>query len=366
MARRAPAPPLISIHWKGTPPGSHHPDPAGSGGQPGANRRGEMSHTVRLVPSGHRFVVEADEPIVDAALRAGLDLAHGCAAGNCGGCKARVLSGQVRRVRSQDFAFSETEKAAGFILTCTHTASSDLVLEAQEAASAQDVPRQEIRCTVRKLEADDPGTMLLHLKTPRSQTLRFLAGQRVNLTTREGLSGELPVASCPCDGRSLLFLLHDRPDEPLLERLSGHTGAPQTLTLTGPQGDFLFDSEPSASLLFVALGLGVGPIKSMVEHALALDSAPRIDLYRTRSGSGRSYLDRLFCAWQDTLENFRYTPLPEDTSPAALAQRIASERCAEEPRDLYLAGPKGAIEALCARAEALGLSRGRMRSEIVD
>jgi len=325
-----------------------------------------MSHSVTLLPTGHSFVVEANEPIIDAALREGLSLAHGCASGNCGGCKARLVSGQVRRLRSQDYPLGEAEKAAGYILMCVHTPTSDLVLEAQEAASAGDVPLQEIRCTVRKVEPGSDGTMLLHLKTPRSQTLRFLAGQRVRLTTREGLSTELPVASCPCDGRSLLFLLHDRPDDPFLRHMLSPAALSQTLVVSGPQGDFLLDSEPGIALAFVAIGLGAAPIKSMVEHALALDNAPRIDLYRTHSGDARGYLDRLFYSWQDALENFRYTPLPEPTDPAAMAERVAADLSDTGPSDLYLAGPGAAVEVFRARARALGLDPQRTHSEIVE
>jgi len=53
--------------------------------------------------------------------------------------------------------------------------------------------------------------MRLHLQTPRSNRLRFLAGQRVTLGLSAGvvssddLHAELPVASCPCDDRNLIF-----------------------------------------------------------------------------------------------------------------------------------------------------------------
>jgi len=325
-----------------------------------------MSHTVRLVPSGHSFVVEADEPIVEAALREGLSLGYGCAGGNCGACKARLVSGQVRRLRSQDYVFSEADKAAGALLTCVHTAASDLVLEASQALSAMDIPFQEIRCTVRKVEPGADGRLLLHLKAPRSQALRFLAGQRVTLTTRDGLSAELPVASCPCDGRSLLFLLHDRPGDAFIRHVFDQVAPSQPLLVTGPRGDFLLNSEPGVPLLFVAFGLGVAPIKSMLEQALALDEAPRIDLYRTRGGDGRGYLDRLFRSWQDALESFRYTPLPEQTSPVSMAEQVAVQLADEDRPDTYLAGPAAAVEAFSEGLARLGADSARVLSDRVE
>ena len=55
-----------------------------------------------------------------AALGAFLDgrlaVNYGCSNGNCGLCKARVVSGQVMKVRPHDYVLSETEKSQGYTL----------------------------------------------------------------------------------------------------------------------------------------------------------------------------------------------------------------------------------------------------------
>ena len=45
--------------------------------------------------SQHEFQAEADETILDAALRQGLLMPYGCRDGVCGTCRGRVLSGIV-------------------------------------------------------------------------------------------------------------------------------------------------------------------------------------------------------------------------------------------------------------------------------
>ena len=57
-----------------------------------------------------------DPSILDAAQRAGLDVPYACKAGVCSTCKGRLLDGQVRMDRN--FALSEAEVAAGFVLCC--------------------------------------------------------------------------------------------------------------------------------------------------------------------------------------------------------------------------------------------------------
>lgn len=325
-----------------------------------------MTHTVKLLPSGHRFTVEGREPIIDAGLREGINMGRGCASGNCGACKARVATGEVRQTQPYDYVFSEAEKAAGFILTCSYTAASDLVLECAEAGSADDIPYQEIRSAVRRIERPGEGKMLLHLKTPRTQTLRFLAGQRVSLSTPEGLQTHLPVASCPCDGRNLLFVLHDRRDDPFMRHVFDHLAPSQNLIVSGPYGDFSLRDDGADPLVFVAFDLGIAPVKSLIEQAMALDTAPRMDLYRTDSSDGRGYLDRLWRSWQDALETFHYSSLPPETSPEQMLERIAADLPGLSDADCYVAGPSSIVERFTTLAPDYGLELSRLRWDVVS
>jgi ring-1,2-phenylacetyl-CoA epoxidase subunit PaaE len=56
------------------------------------------------------------EPILDAALQAGLDAPYSCAGGACGTCRARVLLG--RAVMDQNHVLSDEEVERGHVLTC--------------------------------------------------------------------------------------------------------------------------------------------------------------------------------------------------------------------------------------------------------
>jgi hypothetical protein len=78
-------------------------------------------------------------------------------------------------------ALSETEKAQGYTLMCCHTAaSSELTLELLEAGGPQDIPEQQIVTQVRAITTSGTQHPLLHLQTPRTHRLRFLAGQSVH------------------------------------------------------------------------------------------------------------------------------------------------------------------------------------------
>jgi len=68
------------------------------------------------------------EPILDAALQAGLDAPYSCAGGACGTCRARVLLG--RAVMDQNHVLSADEVADGHVLTCqAHPVTEQLRIE---------------------------------------------------------------------------------------------------------------------------------------------------------------------------------------------------------------------------------------------
>ena len=45
-----------------------------------------------------------------------------------------------------------------------------------------------------------------------------------------------------------------------------------TVRVEGPRGEFVLDEASTRPLVFVAFDTGFAPIKSLIEHAMALDS----------------------------------------------------------------------------------------------
>ena len=60
--------------------------------------------------------VAEDEAILDAALRAGMDLPFACKGGMCSTCRAKLVEGDARM--EVNYSLEPWELKAGFILTC--------------------------------------------------------------------------------------------------------------------------------------------------------------------------------------------------------------------------------------------------------
>jgi len=323
-----------------------------------------MAANVKVIPSGHDFFVEGTESILDASVRSGLNLSYGCSSGNCGSCKARVVSGEVWKTREHDYVLSDREKQMGYILTCSNTAVTDLVLEAAEALSAGDLPQQEIRAVVRKIEELEPGLRLLSLQTPRTQTLRFLAGQRATLTAEDGAPGEYSITSCPCDARNLKFMLRRRPGDAFAENVFDRLQPGQTVGVQGPHGDFVLHEDAPEPSVFVAFGYGFAPIRSLVDHAISIDIIESFHLYWVATDAAGHYADRLCRSWRDSLDNFSYVDLAP-TTPEALAERIVADQQDLGRVNFYLAGEQQQVEALARMLRQRGAGEDAVRTEML-
>lgn len=268
-----------------------------------------MAAHVKVIPSGHEFFVEGSESILESALRGGLAFNYGCTGGNCGLCKARVISGEVQKIQNHDYVISEAEKNMGYRLMCSYTAVTDITVEAAEAHSVADIPLQQTEAKVKKLEPLANNILVLHLQTPRTQTLRFLAGQTARLMLDNEVSADYYIASCPCDGRNLEFHLHKTPNDKVTDIFFNRLKTGQKIEIEGPNGDFVLQEDSTRPALFITDNHGFAPIKSLIEHAIALDTVPSFHLHWITSNEGGHYQNNWCRSRADALDNFYYNPL---------------------------------------------------------
>lgn len=304
-----------------------------------------MQNKVTILPSGRTLPCDGNSTLLEAGLRAGLALGYGCSNGNCGECLARVVSGEVRKVRHHDFVISAEKRNSGHVLMCCNTAVTDIVLEAVEAHGSSEIPRQEITARVRNIEIVNGDVALLHLRTPRSRRLRFLAGQQVRLELPGADPAVYPISSCPCDDMNLHFQLPRLADDAFSEHVFTRLGKGDQVDITGPDGDFVLDEDAERPLVFIAWHTGFAPVRSLIEHAMALEFASKMRLvWMTRNARDR-YQDNLCRSWQDAFDNFVYLPVDADPRDGSISTATILELLNIDPVDIdgyafYVAGDR--------------------------
>lgn len=342
-----------------------------------------MTYSVQLTPSKKVFTAEKTETLLEAALRSGIALQYSCNTGACGGCVGRLVSGKVRNTQHHDFKFSGEQQAHGQLLLCCYAADSDLEIEAQEVGGVEDIPLQQIQTKVEKLEHLQDDMVILHLRTPRSQTLRFLAGQHISLGIEGLQSRNKSLASCPCNAMNLQFHIRRVHGDPFSEYVFTQLKTSQTVMIEGPWGSFTLDEASKRPIVFVAYETGFAPIKSIIEHTFALEAEQPIHLYWMVRQSDRPYLHNLCRSWLDAMDNFKFTPLQgepvtgvsswEDSAVPELdvpdMDRMGAAIVADYPDlsgfDVYLTAPDSSMDRISQILQQHGLPQAQLHMDVM-
>lgn len=219
---------------------------------------------------------QANESILEAALRQGVLLPHGCREGFCGACKGRVLSGTVSYDQGVPPALTKEDLAAGEALLCQAKASSDLRLDVVGARLEQVAAVKNVLAKVDKLERLSYDVMRLVLKFPAATSFDYKAGQYLEVVLKNGGRRAFSMAT---------MAIQDQRVELHVRKVVGGKFTPYVfdgmkegdlLRVEGPYGAFMLRpllwpaaSENLKGRVFVAGGTGFAPIKALIESILA-------------------------------------------------------------------------------------------------
>ena len=272
-----------------------------------------MGFKISVQPSGHVFAAEADESILDAALRQGLVMPYGCRDGACGSCRGKVLSGEVDHGRAQRNALSEADRRSGGALFCCAKARSDLLIESRELRSAQELPAKTLPARVQKLTRAAPDVMIVELKLPPNQRLQYFAGQYIEILLKGGRRRAFSLANAPHDDVCLQLHIRHVPGGQFTEHVFTAMHERDMLRINGPHGGFYLREDSGKPVLLIAGGTGFAPIKAIVEHAIAEGSTRPMDIYWGGRTSADLYLLPLAQQWALKHAHIHFIPVLSDS-----------------------------------------------------
>jgi CDP-4-dehydro-6-deoxyglucose reductase, E3 len=268
--------------------------------------------TVTLKPSGQQFQVEDGETVLAAALRQGLVLPYGCKNGACGSCKGKILEGSIDYGVYQKRVLTDEEKAQGKALFCQAKPLGDLVIEARAVGAAKGIQVKTLPCRVQTLERVADDVIVLRVKLPANEKMKFLAGQFIEFLLKDGTRRSFSMANAPHDAE--LVELHVRRvaggkfTEHVFEKMKER----DILRFEGPLGVFFLREESAKPVVLVASGTGFAPIKSLLEDVFHRGLQRPMTLYWGGRRPKDLYLHALAEKWAAEHASFKYVPVISD------------------------------------------------------
>jgi len=330
---------------------------------------------VTLKRSGHRFEVAPGETVLEAAQRAGIALPYSCRAGVCGSCKATLLAGRCTYPRNPPAALDAHERAQHAVLLCQAVPASDLLLEAREVTSVEDIARRRLDVVVVDKRLLAPDVIGLRLQpAPGEARLRWLAGQYLDVLLDDDRRRPFSIANEPqADGTIELHVRHVAGGG-FTSWVADGLNVGDTLRIEGPLGTFVPREDSERPMLFVAGGTGFAPVRAIVGHFMVLGTRRPMDIYWGARGVADLYLRDEAEGWARAASSVRFHPVlsnPAGGRAANLREGLVHEAVlADHPdlsgHDVYMSGPPGMIDAARHRFVAAGLPEDRLYYDSFD
>lgn len=273
---------------------------------------------ITVEPSGRQFSASGQETILAAAIHAGVGLPYGCKDGACGSCKCKKLSGEVTHEAYSENALSEAELAAGLILTCRATATSDVVLESRQVTGANAFPIKKMPVRVNALEKLSHDVMRVQLQLPAHTAFQFHAGQYLEFILRDGSRRAYSMATPPhVAANTPAIELHIRhmPGGKFTDHVFGAMKEKEILRAEGPFGSFFLREDSDKPMVFLASGTGFAPIKALLEHMQHKGMTRPVSLYWGGRRPEDLYMDAWLKELSTTMPNLSYVPVVSDAQP---------------------------------------------------
>ena len=258
--------------------------------------------------SGVTFEAEPREPLLYAALRAGVAIPYECATGTCGTCKARRIAGVIVGDWAQAPGNAYLRAERDEVLLCQTRALGNCTFEIPGKVSLASTARVRPsfgRGALARIDRLTSDTVELLLELDRE--LEFDAGQFAVLRVPHiaGYRG-YSMVNHPGSSARAKFIVKRKAGGALSEWLCSRARAGDPVEWFGPLGKAIFAPQEQRTIVCIAGGSGIASIMSILEAGCSsrhFDHFEADVFFGVRTNADLFHLDKL----QGFVDKFRRT-----------------------------------------------------------
>ncbi len=333
-----------------------------------------MSHTVRLISFDEEIEVAEDETILEIALEENIAYPFGCASGNCGACKARLVSGEVAHRAYSSFALTEDERARGLVLACRAEPRSDCALAVLNYDDAVSHPLKRLTGEVTAVEKLTHDIVAVRIRL--AEPMAYTAGQFASVAFPGFAARDYSFATPPDAAGNIEFHIRKMGEGGVSGFAFDELAAGEPVAVHGPLGFAFLRAAETGPIFAIAGGSGLAPIRAILQAALTqADTSGRpVRLWFGARAEADVYLESELADLAAAHPGFEYRIVLSAPDGATarrtglVTEALAADLAALGPAALdgaraYLAGPPVMVEAAEAVFRAAGLDRARIHAD---
>lgn len=315
-------------------------------------------YNIKLI-DGQTFQCESTQTLIEGAVQNGVFLEHSCLTGRCSSCKFKVIKGETF-TESDELPLSSEEKNQGYILGCVRKPLSDIELEAEDISQYGFSNPVTIPAKINTIKSLTPEIIRINLRVPPNQKVNFLEGQYMNVLWN-GIKRSYSIAS-PANSSEIELIIKNYEGGAMSAYWFGQAKPNDLLRLEIPKGTFfLRNHSDKDTLVFLATGTGIAPIKSILESQSNQD---KLALFkRVILLWGMKYEKEIF--WKPNSQMVEFIPvLSREIQPKQYVQNLLANLNLDMTKSvIYACGSDQMIQEAKKSTLELGLNSNHFYSD---
>ena len=230
---------------------------------------------VKLNTDQYSFVVDPEQNILDAALKAGVPFPHDCRVGSCGSCACKLTSGKIKPTADFSYVLDGKQLKDGMILACQSRAKTPVSIDVEIDSDAKASVTKSYEGIVKKVTPLTHDIMELTIGIDGLEH-NGMAGQYSELLVKQvGNSRSYSFAKAPSNENpeELSFFIRNVPKGRFSKWLFEKDPTGQKLEVNTPFGSFYY-RDGKGTMVCIAGGSGMSAVKAILEQA-AIDQVER-------------------------------------------------------------------------------------------
>jgi CDP-4-dehydro-6-deoxyglucose reductase/terephthalate 1,2-dioxygenase reductase component len=306
-----------------------------------------MTYNITILGTPLNFACKENQNILDAALKAGIEMPYSCRKGVCGNCAGVVFSGDVECPPTGE----ATPIGKHLFCQCHPKSDLEIVPEAWHLADPNARKSFDVKVYRNIQAADDVNVLMLRL--PTGQRARFKAGQYLKISLPDGSRRSYSMANPPHESDMLQLHIRHVTGGQFTQKLP-NLKAGDLMHIELPFGSFELKQDTQTPILCVVGGTGFAPVKSLLDDILKKNIKRSVTLiWGSRDRTGL-YLMSAIEKWKKMLPSFNFVAAVEDQFDAEALSgfhgRVDEAVCANYPTlvgyEVYCCGSPGMVASV--------------------